>query len=355
MNIGLVSVWWNRGQATVARMLRAAFDEMGHNTFVLARPTKDKSTLSKHIATNGVWAQEGVTHASDNTIPLEEYTAWARDNSLDAVFVDENYQFEEIEAIRKMGVRTHGRYVWERFSESHVESARRALDTVYSLTLCEQERYAAMGIESPYIRWCCPPEMVEMPIKRREDGIYFFFPGSFLGQRKPIKMLVEAFKKLDAPDARLIIKGQGYSNRTEDIEIEDDPRIELIVEDMPLDRYMDVFATCHVCMAPSRFEGLGLHFFESMAVGMPVVTNDIPPHNEVVRHKENGYLLKSVPCGTTKSGITTYDPDPIELLESFRYFSDPARVEEHTALTLKMRQEFSWNNTVSRLREVFSL
>ena len=50
-----------------------------------------------------------------------------------------------------------------------------------------------------------------------------------------------------------------------------------------------------VCVAPSRWEGLGLHLYESMALGLPVITNDAPPMNEVIRDGENGLLVASAP------------------------------------------------------------
>ena len=38
MRIGLVTKWFSSGQATVARYFRDAFAELGHETFILARP-----------------------------------------------------------------------------------------------------------------------------------------------------------------------------------------------------------------------------------------------------------------------------------------------------------------------------
>ena len=40
MRIGIVAHWFNRGQGVVARHVRSALDELGHDTFVLARPTQ---------------------------------------------------------------------------------------------------------------------------------------------------------------------------------------------------------------------------------------------------------------------------------------------------------------------------
>ena len=58
---------------------------------------------------------------------------------------DQNYQFDEIAQLRRSGVRTIGRFVWEHFSAEHVEPALEAFDRIYSLTACELERYARDG------------------------------------------------------------------------------------------------------------------------------------------------------------------------------------------------------------------
>ena len=39
-------------------------------------------------------------------------------------------------------------------------AARGAYETIYSMTLAEQERYAGMGIESPYVQWGIHPELL---------------------------------------------------------------------------------------------------------------------------------------------------------------------------------------------------
>ena len=127
MNIGVVSIWCNRGQATVARHIRDIFDGLGHETFVLARPVRTK-TAEVPILNTDVWMQKGVTHATNHRIPMEEYTTWAKNNSIDTAFFDQNYQFKEIANLRAMGVRTIGRFVWEKFGEGHVQEVLKAFD-----------------------------------------------------------------------------------------------------------------------------------------------------------------------------------------------------------------------------------
>ncbi len=55
-----------------------------------------------------------------------------------------------------------------------------------------------------------------------------------------------------------------------------DKRIEIVSADLPTDEYMGLFASAAAIVAPSRWEGLGLHLYEATALGIPIVTNDNP-------------------------------------------------------------------------------
>ena len=45
MRVGLVTKWFNRGQPVVARQLRSALDDLGHETYILARPKKERGPM----------------------------------------------------------------------------------------------------------------------------------------------------------------------------------------------------------------------------------------------------------------------------------------------------------------------
>ena len=128
MRVGICAFWFNRGQGVVARQLRSALDELGHETFILGRPTKESFPMPQEAREDDVWAQEGVTSASNFFIPEQEYLDWAEANSIEACFFDQNYQFDELTVLRGAGVRTIGRFVWERFSDEHVEPTKQAYD-----------------------------------------------------------------------------------------------------------------------------------------------------------------------------------------------------------------------------------
>lgn len=353
MRAGVVTKWFNRGQPVVARYLRSALDELGHETFILARPKKERGPMPGALSSDDVWDQPGVTEGSSYDIPGDEYEAWVKTNGIEVVFCDQNYQFDEIRRLREHGVRTIGRFVWEHFSPEHVEDAKSAYDVVYSFTRAEQARYAGMGVSSPYVTWGCHPELVAVGEARRpaNDGITrFVFPGGFLGHRKPIEPVIEAFTRTTNPDIRLLVKTQVKRKQLKPVRqaARDDRRIEILVEDEATADHLQGFAANDVCVAPARWEGLGLPLYESMAFGMPVITNDDPPLNEAITDEVNGLLVGSTTDGeTTRSGIPVHTPDVDDLAEAIERLADPELRRRLGEGQLALRDgERSWAHTV---------
>ena len=351
MRVGISSWWFNRGQAVVGRQLRTAFDSLGHETFVLARPTRGGNIRPAFIDRTGVWDQPGVTEASDYLIPEREMLDWARETGIEVAFFDQNYQFDEIASLRASGVRTVGRFVWEQFSAENVADAQRAFDVVYSMHAAEQERYAGFGIESPRVHWGVHPELLEFQAPPKDaETVRFMFPGGFMSKRKPIDPVLEAFSKTKDDRFRLIVKAQ-VDRKAPKVEkaARKDGRIELITEDLPTDEHLRLFASADVSLAPSRWEGLGLHLYEAMAFAIPTVVNDSAPMNEVVRDGENGVLVRPVPDGEAKSGIPAYGIDPGDLAATIERLGDDAYRARLTEGTRAACEVWNWERTKSDL------
>ena len=355
MRVGLVSKWFASGQAVVTRQIRSALDGLGHETFVLAKPGKGPRASQERVA-DPVWDLPGVTQGSNADIPRDEYRAWASDNSLDAVLCDQNDQFDEIAALRADGVRTIGRFVWESFAPADAEPARAAYDTIYSFTRAEQARYRTLGIDSPLLTWGCHPELIEVAerVERDPELVRFVVPGSFMGKRKPFPEIVEAFTRARGDHLRLLIRGQ-VDRKAGKLEkaAGGDPRVVIELEDRPTDEHLRQFASCHVCLSPSRWEGLGLPLYEAVAFGMPSITNDSPPMNEVVLDGVNGICVDSVPWGEAGSGIPAFDPDFEQLTAAIQRLGDAAERERLAAGAVRLREnERSWERTVEGLEEL---
>jgi 1,2-diacylglycerol 3-alpha-glucosyltransferase len=249
-------------------------------------------------------------------------------------------------------VRTIGRFVWEQFAEENVADARRAFDVIYSMHAGEQERYADFGIESPRVHWGVHPELLAVEPPARDDGtVRFMFPGGFMSKRKPLDPVLEAFRMTGDERFRLVVKAQ-VDRKAPKVEkaARRDSRIELITEDLPTDEHLQLFASADVSLAPSRWEGLGLHLYEAMAFGIPTVVNDSPPMNEVIADGENGLLVPAVPDGEAKSGIPAFGVDPAELAKAIERLGDEGLRERLAAGALAARERWSWERTREDLR-----
>lgn len=354
----MVSKWFNRGQPVVGRQLRSAVDALGHESFVLARPKKERGPRPGALDRDDVWDQPAITEASTYDVPAEEYRAWISENGIEAILCDQNYQFAELAELRRSGVRTIGRFVWEHFSAEHLAGAREAFDVVYSLTRAEQARYHEMGLETPYVAWGCHPELIALaqPFASRQSSVVrFVFPGGFLGHRKPLEPVLEAFEATDDPRLRLLVKAQVERKQVRPAEqaAQRDPRIELRVGDQPTVEHLREIASCDVTVAPARWEGLGLPLYEAIAFGMPAITNDAPPMNEAIRDGENGLLVASTVNGTARSGIPAIDPDVGELRAAFERLADDSLREELAAGAVRIRDtERTWAATVAGVGEL---
>jgi glycosyltransferase involved in cell wall biosynthesis len=345
MNIGFVTVWQNRGQAQVMRQVRGIYDEAGHSTFVLARPTASQEDAESVVPGGPPWDAPGITFAASHLLSHRDYGDWVDANSIEVVFCFMNRQISRIRRLRKRGVKTIGYFVWERAKPSLVEEAKDAYDVIYSLHRAEQDRYRRLGVESPYLRYGIHPELAAHRAPRKSDAVYLIYHGGWMGRRKPTRAVVDAFKRVSAPELRLVLKSQGSRHRREGAEIADDPRIIAVDEDMSFDSYLALFSSCHACLAPARWEGLGVHLFEALAYEMPVIATDIPPINEVVTHGESGLLVKGHPCGKAKSGITAFDPDMEELASAIAAIARPEVREGLEEGCRRRKLQLDWENT----------
>ena len=177
-----------------------------------------------------------------------------------------------------------------------------------------------------------------------------------MGKRKPFAEIVESFVRVDDDRLRLLIRGQ-VDRKAGKLEkaAGGDPRVVIELEDRPTDEHMRQFAACDVCLSPSRWEGLGLPLYEAIAVGMPAITNDSPPMNEVVLDDVNGICVDSVRWGEAGSGIPAFDPDFDQLTEAIERLADDPERERLAAGARGLREgDRSWRRTVEGLERLLA-
>ena len=123
----------------------------------------------------------------------------------------------------------------------------------------------------------------------------------------------------------------------------------MILEDLPTAEHLRLFAGNDVCLAPSRWEGLGLHLYEAMALGLPVITNDDPPMNEVIRDGENGLLVRSRRRGRANSGIPAKVPVVRDLTRAIEASREPGALRRLQDGVAAARERLAWQHTIDDL------
>jgi glycosyltransferase involved in cell wall biosynthesis len=95
--------------------------------------------------------------------------------------------------------------------------------------------------------------------------------GIEMGDRKGGDIALEAFRKLNLPDARLILKATGRSAYTG---LTGDPRVTLLTGKLDIWQYQALMQIADCFVYPSHGEGFGLQPLEAMATGLPCIVTD---------------------------------------------------------------------------------
>ena len=124
----------------------------------------------------------------------------------------------------------------------------------------------------------------------RERIVFCHIGGHNPHFRKQTAKIVEAFAL--AAESRDDIGLRIYMMRNfSGVSMAHHPRISYHLGPLPHREILEVYRSSDVSIQVSSHEGLGLGFYESLAMGTPIVSLDLAPHNEVVRPGVSGWLL----------------------------------------------------------------
>lgn len=288
MNIGIVTVWFERGAAIVSRAYRDAL-EKEHNVYIFARGGE------YYAKDDPKWDQENVHWASR---PLEtfptyidwgEFQDWVKSYDLDIVIFNEQKSWDVLLRSNTLGVLV-GAYV------DYYTAQTVPFFDLYDFLLCNTKRHYSVFAHHPqaiYLPWGtdCSIFRPNKQIAPRNGAVTFFHSAGMGGieLRKGTDLVVRAFQHVRG-NANLIIHSQvelaNYSSVADLIQY--DARIKLICETVGAP---GLYHLGDVYVYPSRLEGIGLTIAEALASGLPVITTDCPPMNEFVLNDVNGKLV----------------------------------------------------------------
>ena len=284
MNIGFVSTWFERGAAYVTKAyIELLKDE--NNIYIYARAGE------KYGKGDPNWDWENVTwglQLEGTRINFNHFKKWIKKNNIEVIFFNEQKDVEIlIEIKKKLPTIKIGAYI-DYYKEDTIKEF-----WLYDFLICNTKRHYSVFKIHPqcyYVPWGTNIELFKPKIMENKRITFFHSMGMSL--RKGTDILIKAFIEGDLyKESDLIIhtqlnllKSLGY-NKNElakyNIKI-----IEKTVTAPGLYHLGDVY------VYPTTLDGLGLTIYEALSVGLPVITTNNGPMNEIIEDRKNGYLVE---------------------------------------------------------------
>ena len=328
LNIGFVSIWFERGQSYVTKALRDIVAKE-HNTFIFARTgiVYGHTKLEKSL----YWNVPNLTTYSEYEIPPDILISWIKKNELDAVIFNEEYDWELVRTVKYMGAKalTYLDYYKEDWKHNM---------GLYDKVLCSTLRTYHMAknfSNANYIGWAVDSELFH-PADPKDKKFTFFHNAGWLGMnyRKMTPAVVLAFDAISKylQDVTLLIHSQVELEKLPPVIIRlirNNPRITYHVETVPAP---GLYHKGQILVFPSKLEGLGLPLPEGLACGLPAIATNAPPMNEFVKDGYNGLLVDVAHCVEREDNIIF--PETLVSVNDLaakmaQFAADPAQVVEY--------------------------
>lgn len=277
MNIGFVSTWFERGAAYVTKAYIEALKK-DNNIFIYARGGE------KYGKGDPNWDLPNVTWGLSLTgtnINFRHFKNWIERNNIETLFFNEQHKSEII-----IDIKSHfpnlkvGTYI-DYYKENTVEEF-----LLYDFLICNTERHYSVFKDHPqcyYIPWGTDVNLFKP--KETNQELLTFFHSAGMSLRKGTKLVVKAF--IDGElykNSKLLIHSQIDFQHAFGLNIDDlkNYNIEVVQKTVTAP---GLYYLGDVYVYPTTLDGLGLTLYEALACGLPVITTNNAPMNEVINNK----------------------------------------------------------------------
>ena len=309
LNVGFISIWFERGQSYVTKVIRDAFATQ-HETFLFARTGGVNGQPMLEIS--GIWDIPNLTVWPRYDIPGNVIVQWIRDNNLDAVILNEEYDWKLVKAIKSTGVKVMT------YLDYYKEDWKGNMG-LYDAVLCSTKRTFNLVKDvcrAYYMGWGVDTDLFRLPSQKPE--FTFFHNAGWLGInfRKMTPAAITAFDAISKvmPHVSLFVHSQAKLELLPPIIVDivhNNPRIVYHEETLPAP---GLYYKGKIMVFPTKLEGLGLPLFEALSCGLPVITTNAPPMNEFIRDGYNGSLV-NVAFRSTRDDNVAFPEEIVDMTD----------------------------------------
>ena len=291
MNIGITSVYFDRGSGVICQQIKQAIQwhVPNWNISILARMSVADGR--KQIKFWDDYFHPNILLYPTYQISDDDFEQWIIANKLDVViFVEEQHTKNLLPICNKLSIKSINYIVWENFNPTELQYYNQFTHLVcptkssYNLLkneyLLDNTVYVQWGVDLSVYQW-------QEPIKK--DKPLIFFPAGYGGvnDRKNEDAVIKAFSYVcprDKMNLHIHTQKEGQAGQAQGI-----IKTSGTVSNQELIQF---YKEADLVVLPSRWEGNCLPQQESLALGRPVIITDCAPLNERVIEGENGYLIK---------------------------------------------------------------
>lgn len=348
MNIGFVSTWFERGAAYVTKSYVELLKQ-NHNVYVYARDGEMQGKGDPN------WDYDYVTWGlklRGTSINFIHFKKWIKKNNLDVIFFNEQKHMEIVYKIKNNFPQIKlGSYI-DYYKENTVKEFH-----LYDFLICNTKRHYSVFKDHPqsfYVPWGTDTQLFKPHDKENEKLTFFHSAGMSI--RKGTKLIIDTYinGKL-YNESKLVIHIQKDFEKTFGYKIKDLEKynIEIIERTVTAP---GLYYLGDVYIYPTMLDGLGLTMYEALSSGLPVITTNHAPMNEVINNKI-GYLVDVEHLRSRWDGY--YWPLSIvsteSLQESMKYFVDNYHLLPQ--IKEKARKEalnkWEWKDRAKEINEIF--
>jgi glycosyltransferase involved in cell wall biosynthesis len=203
---------------------------------------------------------------------MEEFLNLHRPDTILTWEVPGSWRFPEL--WRKRGIRWVHVAHWDWFASSHMDTWRLA-NLVSPNRMCEAS-LKELGLGSTYLPVPIDTKRLKFKPRKKAETFISIYGFGGMNDRRSLSEIAQAWRTLASPPKLLILAQKEPSEINGPI-----PMAELSVQNVP--EPSNLYDLGDVAVQPSRYEGVGVSLLEAQARGMPVISTDAPPMNEIVR------------------------------------------------------------------------
>lgn len=285
-NIGIVTTWFDRGAAYVSKAYADTLKQE-HHVFIYARGGEKSGKDDEYWDNSYVTWGKKIRNTVPSFVDYADFMKWIDKNSIEIVFFNEQQSWDIILKLQKSNL-ILGTYI------DYYTAETVPFFSLFDFLICNTKRHYSVFKDFEncfFVPWGTDTN-IYFPKKdflKDKEQIVFFHSSGMNPNRKGTDIVINAFRKVECKEIKLIIHSQIPLPKDLMNDIIIDKRIELIVGTV---KPPGLYHLTDIYLYPTRLDGIGLTIMEALASGLPVVTTDNPPMNEFVIQGVNGFLIK---------------------------------------------------------------